>query len=348
MKILIISDAWYPQLNGVVRTYEALMAHLRDNGHEVELIGPSAFQYRIAMPGYKEIELVVMPYHTLAKKIEVFSPQSIHIATEGPLGWAARKYCLRHNIKFTSCYHSQMPDYVAKRVPDFLRFLRKPVRRLAIGVIQKFHNKAAGVLVTTKSISRQLKQWGITAPLYPFTRGVDEAIFKLRAESLFEDLPRPIALYVGRLAVEKNIEEFLDMPWEGSKVVVGSGPQGEELRKAYPHVYFMGKKTGKDLAAHYQSADVFVFPSRTDTFGIVLIEALACGLPIAAHYVSGPRDVVVNKTLGALDKDLSSAALAALSAGTKEERNAHVKEYYTWSIATAQFLDAQKLTLDHK
>ena len=356
MKILIISDAWLPQLNGVVRTYEYLNKNLEQAGHDVQVIGPAQFSRRFPMPGYKEIELVRFPYKRLKKRIDDYNPDAIHIATEGSLGWAARKYCLRHNIKFTTSYHTQFPDYIAKRASKFLPFLYKYihasvhtfvhaiVHALGVKIIKKFHSPSTALLVTTQSMAEQLQNWGIKTPIRKFTRGIDTDLFFPGKQNLFQDLPRPVALYVGRLAVEKNVEEFLQMPWHGSKAVVGQGPDEEILQKKYADAHFMGKKTGIALADHYRSADVFVFPSRTDTFGLVLIEALACGLPIAAHNVIGPRDIVINDKLGYLDEDLSKAADKALTSGLPEDRSNHVGQNYNWQVAMEQFLSATKTT----
>lgn len=342
MKALIISDAWHPQVNGVVRTYEYLNKELERQGHDVAVIGPADFKHRFPMPGYAEIELVLHPYKILSQKIIDFTPDILHIATEGPLGWAARKYCLRHGKKFTTSYHTQFPDYVAKRVSKFLPFLHKPAHKIALSLIKKFHAPSQAILVTTKSMSDQLKEWGLKTPIMPFTRGIDTALFYPAASNALDHLPRPIALYVGRLAVEKNIEEFLEMEWQGSKVVIGHGPEAKALQKAYPDAHFLGKKTGEDLANHYRAADVFVFPSLTDTFGIVIIEALACGLPIAAHDAIGPKDIITDKTLGALDENLRRAAKHALENGAPDQRFVYIKIHYTWEAAARQFLKAHE------
>ncbi len=339
MKILIVSDAWFPQLNGVVRTYEYLKDELERQGHIVCVIGPSDFKYRFPMPGYSEIEVVLRPFRVLAKKIDAFRPDAIHIATEGALGWAARRYCLKRQKLFTTSYHTQFPEYAARRVSKYFPFLYKSVFRLGVSIIKAFHAPTSTLFVTTKSMTEELKSWGITASIQPLTRGIDTDLFHVGDSNLFTNLKRPVALYVGRLAIEKSVEEFLEMPWDGSKVVVGHGPDERMLRDKFPRAYFVGKKTGKELADHYRSADVFTFPSRTDTFGIVLIEALACGLPVAAHNVIGPRDVIIEKALGALDEDLQMACKNALKQGTKHERYQHVVSHYTWEKAAQQFLD---------
>lgn len=346
MKILIISDAWLPQLNGVVRTYEYLIKELEKLGHTVDVIGPSNFQRRFPMPGYPEIDLVFMPYKQMLKQIRKFDPDAIHIATEGPLGWAGRRYCLKNTMKFTTSYHTQFPDYVAKRVCKFLPFLYKAVHGLTVKIVKKFHTPSTSILITTDSMSEQLKAWGLKTPIQKFTRGIDTTLFYPDKKKLFQDLKKPVALFVGRLAIEKNIGAFLEMPWTGSKVVVGHGPDENNLKIKYPNITFTGKKTGKELADHYRSADVFAFPSRTDTFGMVLLEALSCGIPVAAHNVIGPKDVITNDNLGFLDEDLSKAAYKAIETrAMPEDRHKYVVENYSWEKATEQFLKATEETL---
>ena len=342
LKILIISDAWHPQVNGVVRTYEHIRDTLEQQGHTIHIIGPHDFPRHRPMPGYAEIHLAIFPYKTLKQKIRQFAPDAIHIATEGPLGWAARKYCLRHKLSFTTCYHTQFPDYLAERVAKLVPFLKGVTHKMGVNFIKKFHSPATAILTGTKSMKEQLQQWGIALPIRTYTRGVDLDLFQYGEKTLFHDLPKPVALYVGRIAIEKNIEEFLQMPWQGSKVIVGHGPDLEMLKSKYPAAHFTGKKTGAELAAHYRSADLFAFPSVTDTFGIVLIEALACGLPIAAHDAIGPRDIVTNKILGCLHADLSTAAQQALLHGSAEQRRNHVINTYSWELAAQQFLSALK------
>jgi len=339
MKLVIITDAWHPQVNGVVRTYEHLIAELERDGHEVHVISPSDFPRTMAMPGYGEIKLVIFPCKTLNDKINTIRPDFIHISTEGPLGWAGRKYCLRNKIAFTTSYHTHFPDYVAKRFAKFLPFLYRPLHAITKYIVRRFHDPAKAVMVATQSLEDDLLDWGFTSPMHRLTRGVDLDMFSPGDKTLFDDLAQPVALYVGRVAIEKSIEDFLSMDWNGSKVVVGTGPLLDALKDKYPDVYFAGKKLGKDLVAHYQSADVFVFPSRTDTFGMVLIEALACGLPVAAYNVTGPKDIITEDYLGVLsDDDLAEAARQALGAGEPTKRAAHVKEYYSWGKAGEQFL----------
>ncbi len=356
MKVLIISDAWHPQVNGVVRTYEHLCKELEDMGHKVKVIGPANFPVTIAIPFYREIKLAIFPQKRLEQMIEDFSPDKIHIATEGPLGWGGRKYCLKNNIKYTSCYHTQFPDYIAKRFAWLLPPLYNIIYNYSIKQIRKFHQTSSNIMVATKSLENQLLQWGFTAPIKQLSRGVDFNIFypekssitkknPLNNKDIFKNIKKPIALYVGRLAIEKNIEAFLDMDWEGSKIIVGEGPLKTNLEKKYTNAIFVGKKTGIELASYYRFADIFVFPSKTDTFGMVIIEALACGLPVAAYNVMGPKDIITNNYLGALDdNDLSKAAKTTYDISSNKENKIkcanHVKENYNWENAGKQFLEA--------
>lgn len=340
MKILIISDAWHPQVNGVVRTYEYLMTELRDMGYEVKVIGPADFKWTMPMPGYAEIKLALFAAGELGRQIDAFAPGVLHIATEGPLGQAARKYAEKNGVEFTSCYHTHFPDYTAKRAAKYLPFLYKPVHRLSVAYVKRFHKFSSCLFVATQSLKDNLTAWGFTCPMKFMTRGVDLTVFHPGEQPLFTGLPRPVALYVGRVAIEKNLPDFLDMEWTGSKVIVGDGPDMEMLKSRYPTAVFTGKKTGRDLADHYRSADIFVFPSRTDTFGMVLIEALACGLPLAAYPVTGPVDIITSPELGALNENLAHAARMALSSpATAQTRHEFVKGHYSWRKAAEQFLE---------
>lgn len=341
MRILIISDAWKPQVNGVVRTYEDLIPHLEAADHMVKVIGPSDFRHRRPMPGYHEIELVLFAGAELKRMVDDFRPDTIHIATEGPLGFAARRLCMSRGWPFTTAYHTHFPDYVALRAARKWEPLHDPVKKLAIRFVRWFHAPSHGVLTTTASVERTLKDYGFETPLFRLTRGVDTDIFHPGPKTLFDSLKRPVALFVGRVAIEKNIAAFLSMKWQGSKVVVGHGPDLDDLKLRYPDILFTGIRKGKELAEHYRSADVFVFPSRTDTFGLVLIEAMACGLPIAGYPVSGPGDIVTAPMLGAISKDLSKAAHEALATpGSAEDRFAHLEETYSWDVAREQFEEA--------
>lgn len=341
MKVLIISDAWHPQVNGVVRTYEYLLQEMAKASYRTKVIGPSDFPVTMPMPFYPEIRLVLGAYPRLKRMIENFSPDHIHIATEGPLGWAARYYCMKRNIPFTTSYHTQFPDYVAKRFAWLIPPLYKSVHSLGVRAVRRFHAPSSTVMIATPSLAEQLKNWGFTSKLALLTRGVDTEIFHPGTSNILDDLPKPIALYVGRIAIEKNLEDFLNMPWEGSKVLVGDGPVLKELKHKYPAAHFVGRKQGKDLAEYYRASDVFVFPSRTDTFGIVLIEALACGLPVAGYNVTGPKDIITAPFLGALhETDLATAAHKAIENTDPEKCFAHVKEHYCWETVGKQFIEA--------
>lgn len=348
MKLLIISDAWHPQVNGVVRTYEYLSAELEAKGHTVKVIGPWDFKRSMAMPGYGEIRLVLFPYRALTKMIEAYAPDAIHLSTEGPLGHAGRRYCLRNAIPFTTSYHTHFPDYVAQRVSRFFPFLYSFTHTAAKAFIRHFHAPSGQMMVATQSLEDTLRAWGFKNPMQRVTRGVHMDHFYPGPNTEYPHLKQPIALYVGRVAIEKNIEAFLAMAWEGSKIVVGDGPMLGSLQRAYPDVTFAGAQFGEALGAHYRSADVFVFPSKTDTFGLVLIEALACGLPVAAYDVTGPKDIITDPSLGTLcppaqtkegdAKNLGDAAAQALnSPKSTQHRAAHVKGYYTWENAADQY-----------
>lgn len=345
MRVLIISDAWHPQLNGVVRTYEHLSHELSTAGHHIEVIGPADFAASVPMPFYPEIKLVIRPFRRLKRLIKDFKPDKVHIATEGPLGWAARKYCIKNNIKFTSCYHTQFPDYVAKRFAWLIPPLYNVVHKIGIRIVRHFHAPSSTLMVATKSLETQLLEWDFKTKIKPLSRGVETSIFHPNKspaeENMLADLKSPIALYVGRIAIEKNLEDFLDMEWSGSKIMVGDGPTRSALEKRYPDAIFVGKKTREELASYYRASDIFVFPSKTDTFGIVLIEALACGLPVAAYNVIGPKDIITHDYLGALsDTNLAEATKRALTQADKDKRVQHAKDNYSWKAAGKQFIDA--------
>lgn len=345
MKLVIVTDAWHPQVNGVVRTYEHFVAQLLKRGHEVKIISPADFPYKVPLPGYREIDLTLFPYKHLARMIEDYAPDSIHIATEGPLGWSARRFCINNKRRFSTAYHTMFPDYIAKRAARFLPALYNPARAYGIHLVKKFHNPASLMITTTPSITAILSGWGVTAPMVDIPRGVPLDDFKpegpLIDDAILSNMKRPLALYVGRVAIEKNIEAFLDMDWPGSKIVIGHGPSLTHFKTLYPDVTFTGKITGPDLACWYRSADIFAFPSRTDTFGIVLIEALSCGLPVAALPEPGPRDIITAPFLGTLDTNLSIAAGKTLQTiGTKQQRHDHVAQHYTWDAFTDHVLQA--------
>lgn len=342
-RILIISDAWYPQVNGVVRTYKEIKDTLERDGHNVRVIGPDDFYLKASCPFYKEIKLT-LPF-TMDKKIAAFQPDNIHIATEGPLGRVARQYCLKNNIKFTSFYHTKFPEYLGVFVTEKLKmpFLKDWIEKKAYRSLKKFHDASHGLMVTTDTMKQELQAHHFTAPIHLVTRGVNADLFHLGDKKYFQDLPKPVALYVGRVSHEKNLEDFLKMAWDGTKIVVGDGPHRTELEKKYPTAIFAGVQFGRELGDYYRAADVFVFPSLTDTFGMVMLEAMACGLPIAAYNVTGPKDIVTDKKLGALGAvgtDLSMIAQNALKHGTPQDRAAHIKNNYSWDYATQQFLGA--------
>lgn len=329
MRIVIVTDAWSPQVNGVVRTLEATRAELIRRGHTVCVISPDLY-HSMPCPTYPEIRLALARAAWVGQRIRDFNPDAIHLSTEGPLCLAARRWCLRHGLPFTTAYHTQFPDYVAARTHISAEWIWKYIRH--------FHAPSRSVLVSTTSVRRILNSHGVPHTV-AWSRGVDLDNFSndAPAPTLFKSLPRPIQLYVGRVAVEKNIEAFLNTSHPGSKVVVGDGPALQSLNIQFPDVHFLGKMSGRALAGAYAGADVFVFPSRTDTFGLVMIEALACGTPVAAFPVSGPIDIVTPMT-GALDDDLDAAIAIALT----RNRNdcALYGSTYTWAASTAQFLNA--------
>jgi len=324
MRILIVTDAWFPQVNGVVRTLHTLGKELTKLGHEVTYITPNNFK-GFPCPSYPEIKLSLVTAKSLGKTIEKFGPDTVHISTEGPLGLAARGYCIRKNMSFTTAYHTRFPEYVYARwrVPlswgyAFLRWFHKPSKR---------------IMTATPTIDAVLSRWrfGDTAR---WSRGVDTELFKPRNAKKIRNGPR--ALYVGRVAVEKNVEAFLSMPFDGTKTVVGDGPQLVALKRRYPEVQFTGAKKGQELADLYSSADVFVFPSRTDTFGLVLLEALASGVPVAAYPVAGPLDVIGESGAGVLDEDLALAAKKALDIPRGFCRDYALQ--FSWENCAKQFI----------
>lgn len=348
MRILIISDAWHPQVNGVVTTYTEISKALSEEGHDIKIISPEDFLLKAAIPFYKEIKLS-LPL-SLSRKIKDFDPDRIHIATEGPLGRVARKYCLKHNIDFTSFYHTKFPEYAAVFIEEKLKLprLKQWIEDRAYASLRAFHKQSTALFVTTKGMMNELRSKNFTAPMAIVTRGINQDFFHLGEKKLFQNLPQPVALYVGRVSHEKNLESFLKMSWEGTKVIVGDGPHKQELENKYPDTIFTGKKSGIELGDHYRSADVFVFPSLTDTFGLVMIEAMACGLPIAGYNVTGPKDIVTHEKLGTIGNDLSAAAHKAIKTGTPEERNNHAIENYGWELAAKQFTNMQYVTNSQK
>ncbi len=325
MRLLIVSDAWYPQVNGVVRTLDTTAQHLRRDGHEVEVIGPDRFR-TVPLPTYREIELAVKPKHRLQSLVDAFKPDAVHIATEGPLGWAMRSICHRHGWPFTTSFHTQFPEYVWLRT-------RVPMA-WTYGLMRRFHHAAARTMVATPTLENRLRERGFQS-LVRWTRGVDTDLFHPRDKD-FLDLPRPVSMFVGRVAVEKNLDDFLRLELPGSKVVVGGGPQLHGFVKRYPEVRFVGPKQGEELASYYAAGDVFVFPSRTDTFGLVMLEALASGVPVAAYPVQGPLDVIDGTGVGCLSEDLAEAVDCALHLPPEACRAFALER--SWPNATQQFL----------
>ncbi|CUW41568.1 Glycosyltransferase [Magnetospirillum sp. XM-1] len=325
MRIALVTDAWTPQRNGVVRVLSTLTAMLGDLGHLVRVIEPSAFT-TMACPSYPEIPLALLPRRKVARRLDEFAPDAVHIATEGPLGWAARAWCLRHQLPFTTAYHTKFPEYIHARTGVPLAW--------PYALMRRFHNPAAAVLCPSPSIHRELRAQGFSG-VVPWSHGVDTGVFRPGPKD-FLDLPRPIFMYVGRVAVEKNLPAFLDLDLPGSKVVVGDGPARAQLMERYTQAHFHIVNGDEELARAYRAADAFVFPSRTDTFGLVMLEALASGVPVAAYPVTGPLDVVGGAPVGVLDEDLRAAALRALSIPPEDCRR-HAGRF-SWTRVTAEFL----------
>ena len=325
MRILIVSDAWLPQVNGVVRTLSVVADKLTAMGDTVEVIGPDRFR-NLPMPGYAEIRLAIAPKRRLAQLVAEFAPEIIHIATEGPLGWAMRGICRRNKWPFTTAFHTRFPEYLEART-------RIPAD-WSWRVMRRFHEAGDGTFAATASLREELARRGFTK-IRAWTRGVDLEKFNPASRDEWPGLPRPVFLYAGRVAIEKNIEAFLALDLPGSKVVVGDGPALPALRQKFPEVTFTGYRENGALARSYAGADVFVFPSRTDTFGLVLLEALAAGTPVAAFPVTGPIDVITDEKVGALDEDLRAACLRALDCDRSMARR-HA-EAWSWDACVAQF-----------
>jgi glycosyltransferase involved in cell wall biosynthesis len=302
MRILIVTDAWYPQINGVVRTLTAMRDQLTDMGDEVHMLTPQSFR-SVPCPTYPEIRLALAGPKAIERVAAAFLPCAIHIATEGPLGLAARRFCVKHELRFTTAFHTRFPEYIEARSPIPASWVY-PLMRW-------FHGRAERVMAPTPTVVKALESNGF-GNVRLWGRGVDTNLFKPGPKA---DIPGggPVLLYVGRIAVEKSISAFLELSVPGRKVVVGDGPMIASLRKRYPDTLFVGAKHGEELASYYNSADVFVFPSRTDTFGLVMLEALACGVPVAAYPVMGPLDVITDERVGCLNDDLAIAVQRALA-----------------------------------
>ena len=326
MRLALITDAWSPQINGVVTTLTTTTAELRRLGHEVLVLHPGLFRH-MPMPGYREIPLAILPGRALTRQLEAFRPEAIHIATEGPVGLAGRRYCRRRQLPFTTAYHTNFPEYINLRT----HLPVGPLYRL----MRWFHGPAVRTMVSTPTVKARLESMGFSKLVF-WTRGVDLEQFQPANPRGYYELPRPIAIFVGRVAVEKNLEAFLKLDLPGSKVIVGRGPDLESLRQKYPQAHFAGFQTADSLARHLAHADVFVFPSLTDTFGIVMLEAMACGLPVAAFPVQGPIDVVTQGVTGVLHEDLGIAVREALLLDPARCREHALS--CTWERCTQQFL----------
>ncbi len=329
MHIAIVTDAWRPQVNGVVRTYERTIEELQKLGHRVSMITPEGFR-TIPMPTYPDIRLSLFPGRKVRRRLDELKADAVHIATEGPLGLAARAWCIKNHFPYTTSFHTQFPEYVWLRT-------RLPLK-WSYAAVRWFHGRASTTLVATPTLHKRLTEHGFTN-LGTWSRGVNLDLFRPQSKDFLKER-RPVFMYMGRVAIEKNIEAFLKLDLPGTKVIVGDGPDLAMLRKKYPQAVFTGYKENGDLAKHVAAADVFVFPSRTDTFGLVLIEALACGVPVAAFPVQGPIDIIDNGVTGFLDEDLQKAALAALALKPEACRAAAMK--YTWGACTRQLLSHLK------
>jgi glycosyltransferase involved in cell wall biosynthesis len=325
MHILIATDAWHPQVNGVVRTLAMTAEAAKSLGVDVSFLTPQSFR-TFAMPSYPDLRLA-LPYGAkIARLIEDARPDSIHIATEGPIGLSVRRYCRRHRVPFTTSFHTRFPEYVSARLP---------VRESWIwAALRAFHKGSQAVMAATPALAHELRARGFrNVVLWP--RGVDTSLFHPRTADL--GLPRPIFLCVGRVAVEKNLEAFLGLELPGTKVIVGDGPARAALARKYPQAVFLGARQGEELAATYAAADVFVFPSKTDTFGLVLLEALASGVPVAAFPVTGPRDVLGSAPVGALNDDLRLACLASLR--ISPQACLEFAANHTWEASARAFIE---------
>jgi glycosyltransferase involved in cell wall biosynthesis len=322
---LVATDAWHPQVNGVVRTLASLARSAAALGAEITFLTPEGFR-SIGVPTYPGLRVALPNRREIARRIGQGAPDAIHIATEGPIGWAVRAYCLRHDLAFTTSYTTRFPEYVSLRTG-------LPVS-VGYWVLRQFHAAASMTMVATSSLKQELSGRGFRKLGY-WTRGVDTALFHPDAPAHL-DLTRPIFMTMGRVAVEKNLEAFLSLDLPGSKVVVGDGPQRAALQQQYPDAIFLGEKKGVELTAHLAAADVFVFPSLTDTFGVVQLEALACGTPVAAFPVTGPKDLIADRPIGAIDNDLRSACLRALTVSREMCRDFALAN--SWENSARQFI----------
>jgi glycosyltransferase involved in cell wall biosynthesis len=326
MRVLVATDAWHPQINGVVRTLEALARSATPLGSTIEFLTPAGFA-SVPLPTYRAVRCALPRPAAIAARIEQVKPDAIHIATEGPIGYMARRYCRAKGLAFTTSFTTRFPEYIAARVPFPVAW--------GYAALRRFHNASTITMVATPSLMAELAERGFER-LRIWSRGVDTRLFN-PSRAIDLKLPRPIFLTVGRVAPEKNLEAFLSLDLPGTKVVIGSGPQEAELRGRFPQAKFLGALAGEELAARVAAADVFVFPSKTDCFGIVQLEALASGVPIAAFPVTGPKDVIGDAPVGVLSDDLSRACLGALAL-SREACRRHAL-LYSWERSAAQFLE---------
>ncbi len=333
LRLLVVSDAWEPQVNGVVRTLRTVTESIIDTGRSVRVVGPAEF-FNVPCPTYPEIRLAVSPGARLRRLIDGYRPNALHIATEGPLGLAAKKWARHRNMPFTTAFHTRFPEYVHARFGIPIRWTWKTLRR--------FHRDSHNIMVATESIEFEVNRNGLNQS-WRWPRGVDTTLFRPIPDcGRFADLPRPIYLYVGRVAVEKSIDDFLRLKLPGSKVVVGDGPERRRLQQQFPDAHFAGEQHGEELVRCYSAADCFVFPSKTDTFGLVQIEALACGTPVAAYPVAGPMDILGDrKDIGCLDEDLERAARHAVTCSPDRCREFALG--FSWDVSIERFLAGLKI-----
>jgi len=325
MRILVATDAWHPQINGVVRTLTTLARAVSNRGATIEFVTPDGFP-SFPLPTYPDMRCAIPNGREIARRIEAIAPDAIHVATEGPIGWAVRGYCLRRKLPFTSSYTTKFPEYISARMPI--------PESWSYAVLRRFHNASAVTMVSTNSLADELKSRGFTN-IGMWTRGVDTDLFR-PDRAIDIGLKRPVFMTIGRVAVEKNLDAFLSLDLPGSKAIIGRGPEEERLKKQYPHTTFFGSLSDESLASHLAAADVFVFPSLTDTYGVVQLEALACGVPVAAFPVTGPIDVITGHPIGVLNKDLKTACLEALRISRESCREFALTR--SWDNSAKQFL----------
>jgi glycosyltransferase involved in cell wall biosynthesis len=325
MRILVATDAWHPQINGVVRTLTTLARAVRNRGATIAFLTPDGFP-SFPLPTYPDMRCAIPNAREITRRIEAIAPEAIHIATEGPIGWAVRRYCIRRGLPFTTSYTTKFPEYISARLPI--------PESWSYAVLRRFHNASAVTMVSTNSLADDLTRRGFTN-IGMWTRGVDTELFR-PDRAIDIGLKRPIFMTIGRVAVEKNLDAFLSLDLPGSKAIIGRGPEEERLKKQYSDTTFFGSLSDENLASHLAAADVFVFPSRTDTYGVVQLEALACGVPVAAFPVTGPIDVITGHPIGVLDEDLKTACLGALKISRAACRDFALTR--SWDNSAKQFL----------